>query len=200
MPSLIATAVQSSCLKVAANLTAQLAARWNAKGPQPLLDVQRLIEFATYGFVGASMNYVFQNWLERSLPTHGQVVAVNKLPVSADDIKPEVPVPAVTDGSHSNRINWRNVVFKVVLDQTVGFFVLLAVFLFITNVGRVPNLGFILEVWRQKIWGLLKAGWTIWPAVAVINFLWVPVRSRVLVGACVGFGWNIFLSIFSMAR
>ncbi|KAI1074375.1 Mpv17/PMP22 family protein [Whalleya microplaca] len=197
MPSMIATAVQSSFLKAAANLTAQLAARWNAKGPQPLLDVQRLVEFATYGFIGANMNYLFQHWLERAFPTHGKVIP--KVSASDDDIKPEMPVPAVTDEAHSG-INWRNIVWKVVLDQTVGFLVMIVVFLFITNVARVPHLVLILEVWKQKIWGLLKAGWTIWPAVAVINYLWVPVRSRVLVGACVGFGWNIFLSIVSMAR
>lgn len=97
-------------------------------------------------------------------------------------------------------LSWRNVLAKLVLDQTIGLLITSTVFLTITNIARVPHPYLVFGIIRERMWPLVKAGWHLWPLVAMCNFLWVPVRSRVLVAVIVGFGWSIFLSIFSMRK
>ena len=67
------------------------------------------------------------------------------------------------------------------------------------HVARVQRLGDILDIIGQKLFRLILAGWHIWPIVGLISFVWIPVRWRVLVGGCIGFGWNIFLSIVAVS-
>jgi hypothetical protein len=95
---------------------------------------------------------------------------------------------------------WRNVLAKLILDQTIGLAISGSVFLICTNIARVESPLMVLDVIGNRLWPLIKAGWHIWPLVAICNFLWVPLRSRVLVAVCVGFGWSIFLSIFAMKK
>ncbi|ORY56423.1 Mpv17/PMP22 family protein [Pseudomassariella vexata] len=202
MPSLLATAFQNTLLKAGANLTAQLASRWRTPPgsiPTPL-DLQRIFEFAIFGFIGANVGYAWHHFLEHSFPTW----TVTFIAKHSDDdpeslLKYEAPpVPATQNGEL--KVSWRNIWAKVVVDQTVGLPVMIAIFLVITNVARLATFAMVLDVVKEKEWGLIKAGWTIWPAVCVVNFYWVPVKSRVIVASCVGFGWNIFLSLVSMAR
>jgi len=53
-----------------------------------------------------------------------------------------------------------------------------------------------IQISRQDFWGLLSAGWKLWPAVSLINFTVVKsVEKRNLVGALAGMVWNIYLSL-----
>ncbi|KAK8080207.1 hypothetical protein PG997_008025 [Apiospora hydei] len=213
MPSMLATALQNTCIKAAANLTAQLASRWHAEGTPEPLDKQRILEFAFFGFIGALIGYEWHHGLERHFPTRTRTfkrhrpTASHNLEKGRDpEEKPAVPEPAGGSGSGSSngggsggdlKINYRNVAAKLLLDQTVSLSLMITLFLIVTNILRLPTLALVFGVVRRKLWGLLRAGWTIWPAVGLVNFLWVPVRSRVLVASCVGFGWNIFLSVMA---
>ncbi|KAK8051642.1 hypothetical protein PG993_003027 [Apiospora rasikravindrae] len=214
MPSLLATALQNTCIKAAANLTAQLASRWHAEGTPEPLDKQRILEFAFFGFIGALIGYEWHHGLERHFPTRTRTFKRRHRPTASDNLekgrdpeeKPAVPGAASGSSSSSNggggssgdlKINYRNVAAKLLLDQTISLSLMITLFLIVTNILRLPTLALVFGVVRRKLWGLLRAGWTIWPAVGLVNFLWVPVRSRVLVASCVGFGWNIFLSIMA---
>ncbi|KAL4789425.1 hypothetical protein BDV19DRAFT_383134 [Aspergillus venezuelensis] len=98
------------------------------------------------------------------------------------------------------RTAWHNVFFKLALDQTVGLFIMDFIFLVCTNAIRLSDRRLIsLEV-NGKIWSIIRNAWKIWPACSLVNFLWVPVESRVLVASLVGFGWNIFLALFTLAK
>ncbi|KAI1849510.1 hypothetical protein JX265_012761 [Neoarthrinium moseri] len=204
MPSMISTAIQNTFIKAAANLTAQVAVQWGSKEPQPL-DRQRIFEFAVFGFIGAHIGYVWHHLLEHRFPTHA-ALHVGQPPVIAPGEKdkdthvPLQPPPQTADhGSGATKVSWRNVVAKLVADQTIGLCVMITTFLIITNIARVPHLVDVFDVIREKLFQLVRAGWHLWPIVAVCNFLWVPVRWRVLVSSCVGFIWNIFLSLVSMS-
>ncbi|KAK7958676.1 hypothetical protein PG988_013524 [Apiospora saccharicola] len=215
MPSMLATALQNTCIKAAANLTAQLASRWHAEGTPEPLDKQRILEFAFFGFIGALIGYEWHHGLERHFPTRTrtfkQRVAGDNLEKGRDpEEKPAVPESSGGNGggggggsgsgsgsSGDLKISYRNVAAKLVLDQTISLSLMITLFLIITNILRLPTLALVFGVVRRKLWGLLRAGWTIWPAVGLVNFIWVPVRSRVLVASCVGFGWNIFLSVMA---
>ncbi|KAK6077929.1 Mpv17/PMP22 family protein [Seiridium cupressi] len=206
MPSMLTTAIHNTFIKGAANLTAQLAVQWNATDPQPL-DLQRILEFAIFGFIGAHIGYIWHHFLEHQFPTH-TIPHVGQPPVIAPgekdkDASAPLPPPAAStadqgSGGGATKVSWKNVMAKVIADQTVGLCVMITTFLIITNIARVPHLVDVFQVVEEKLWRLVRAGWNIWPIVAMCNFLWVPVRWRVLVSSCVGFLWNIFLSLVSM--
>lgn len=61
--------------------------------------------------------------------------------------------------------------------------------------GNADTMDFVQRHVYQKFWPLLISGLKLWPLVSLVNFLFVPVNKRVLVGALVGVGWNIYLSL-----
>ncbi|KAH6654039.1 hypothetical protein BKA67DRAFT_564022 [Truncatella angustata] len=206
MPSMIQTAIHNTFIKAAANLTAQLAVQWTTTAERQPLDLQRILEFAVFGFVGAHIGYAWHLFLERQFPTH-TIPKVGQPPVIAPgekdkDVAITIPAPAPAAGQAGGataKLSWRNVVAKLIADQTVGLCVMISTFLIITNIARVPHFVDVFGVIEEKLWRLVRAGWNLWPIVAMCNFLWVPVRWRVIVSSCVGFLWNIFLSVVSMS-
>lgn len=180
------TIVQSALLKVGANLTAQVAARWTQDGLSSLdPDWQRVAEFAVFGVIQAHMNYYWQHALEDAFPTRDQSTKRD-----GHGNKSSV---------HNGGIKWLNVISKLILDQTVGLFIMNTAFLVCMNAARLQDANLVLQVVRADIIRIIRAAWKIWPFVSVINFLWVPVESRVLVASCVGFGWNMFLAYLAMS-
>ncbi|KAJ9136562.1 hypothetical protein NKR23_g9731 [Pleurostoma richardsiae] len=200
------TALKSATLKASANVTTQLVARWRAGHALPF-DWQRVLEFAVFGIIGASIGCVWQEALEVSFPTRR--AAPRKQPgledaVEKKDAVPNAPAPASPaeqlqpQHAGAGGTSWWNVVIKLLLDQTVGLLVMNTIFLTVTNLAHVASVAEIPGIVNQRVWRIVRAGWNVWPLVAVANFLWVPVESRVVVAACVGFGWSIFLSVISM--
>ncbi|KAI6752271.1 hypothetical protein HG530_013640 [Fusarium avenaceum] len=170
-------------------------------------DLQQVFEFAVYGCLGSQIGNIIQFILEDCFPTGHAIRANEILPqVQADpkqvEEKKDDDNPAKPKRWYnvSPDLIWRNVFAKLILDQTIGLAISGSVFLICTNIARVAHPYLVTEVIRNRLWPLIKAGWHIWPLVAVCNFLWVPVRSRVLVAVCVGFGWSIFLSVFAMRK
>lgn len=211
-------ACQAMALKVSANLVVQFVRRWNAPDHESSMDWQQVIEFAFYGALGSQIGNVVQFVLEDWFPTGnasqtgGDVLPdIMSNPKALDEKGNDealVPGGGTTTGWRWRRrrkclnispdIIWRNILAKLLLDQTIGLLISGSTFLICTNIARVPHPLLVLAVVRARLWPLIKAGWHIWPLVAICNFLWVPLRSRVLVAVCVGFGWSIFLSIFAM--
>lgn len=170
MPVQTKVILQSALLKSAANLTAQA-----ANSSLSAIDWQSVAEFAIFGLIQAHLNCHWQRFLEDTFPT----------------LSPARDKQSTTA--------WHNVLLKLVLDQTVGLFLMNTVFLVCTSAVRPSNTSLVVEV-NRRIWPLILKAWKIWPACALVNFLWVPVESRVLVASCVGFGWNIFLALFMLAK
>ncbi|CAM1504162.1 Fc.00g017530.m01.CDS01 [Cosmosporella sp. VM-42] len=216
-------AAQAMTLKVSANLVVQFLHRWESwqdpKQPSIPFDWQQVLEFAMYGLFGSQIGNIVQFILEDWFPTRnapvGQLLPdtlgqARHLQQLQDEKKQKQDDVVVSDGTTGRRwlnslkvspdVSWRNVLAKLVLDQTLGLFISGSVFLICTNIARVTHPLLVVPVIRERIWTLIKAGWHIWPLVAICNFLWVPVRSRVLVAVFVGFGWSIFLSVFAARR
>jgi hypothetical protein len=219
-------ALQAMAIKVSANLVVQFIRRWNSQqdldpANHVSFDPQHVIEFAVYGFLGSQVGNVIQFILEDWFPTGGsshtqsggdvlpRVMTRDDRPIPLEDLskKDDDKDLSATTGSKATKwlnldpnISWRNTMAKLILDQTIGLLITSTFFLTITNIARVPHPLLVLPIIRERLWPLIKAGWHLWPLVAICNFLWVPVRSRVLVAVCVGFGWSIFLSIFSMRK
>lgn len=205
-------ACQGMAMKVSANLVVQNIAHRKSPETSPF-DWQQVLEFAIYGFIGSQVGNVIQYLLEDWFPTGSSqgdqvlpATIVADRPATTDVVGEKKSDESTTSslvgkGRTCLRLSpdliWRNVIAKLVLDQTFGLLASGCVFLICTNIARVPHPLMVVDVIEQRIFALIKAGWHIWPLVAMCNYLWVPVRSRVLVAVFVGFGWSIFLSIFA---
>ncbi|KNG83832.1 peroxisomal membrane protein 2, pxmp2 [Aspergillus nomiae NRRL 13137] len=170
--------VQSAILKSAANLTAQLF-RYSTNPTAQPLDWKAVVEFAIFGLIQAQVNCHWQEFLEDVFPSYSAADKTTAL---------------------QETIQWRNIVYKIILDQTIGLFIMNTIFLVCTNFTRLTSASVLLAEVNRKVWPLIVNAWKVWPACSLCNFLWVPVESRVFVASCVGFGWNIFLAFFTMVK
>ncbi|KAL2108272.1 hypothetical protein VUR80DRAFT_4006 [Thermomyces stellatus] len=190
MPSILKTVIQSAVLKSAANLTVQLASRWQASsGNLEPIDWRRVIEFAVFGLIQAQLNCWWQQFLEDAFPSRSHV-----------NSRPGQDGKATSTNYQQSGIKWRNIICKLLLDQSLGLFIMNTTFLICTNAVRLKSVSLVFKAVREKIWPIIRAAWKLWPWVSICNFLWVPVERRVLVASCVGFGWNMILAAMSMAK
>ncbi|KIW28709.1 uncharacterized protein PV07_08347 [Cladophialophora immunda] len=196
MPSIVSVTIQSAILKAAANLTAQTLTSWDTQSPAPV-NWTRVVEFAVFGIVSAPLASLWQQFLEDSFPGQYKVdPGDSRTDLTNDTIKN--PAEAGEKAQRTPGLNWRNIFIKLILDQTIGQILINVTFLICTNSARLQNWSSLVEEIQLRISGIIWASWKVWPWVAVVNFIWVPVEWRVLLASLVGFGWNIFLSILSM--
>ncbi|CAG7924866.1 unnamed protein product [Penicillium olsonii] len=177
MPSLLAITIQSALLKAVANITAQIVGQRSLAVAVPI-DWNRVVEFAVFGVISAPLISFWQQFLEETFPTQSSTEPSSQK-------------------TGTVRLNWTNIILKLTLDQTIGLFVTNAAFIVCTSATRFQSGQLILREVDARIWSIVKAGWKIWPAMALINFIWVPWQWRVVVNSIVGFGWNIVLSLLS---
>ncbi|CAN0107110.1 unnamed protein product, partial [Ectocarpus sp. 13 AM-2016] len=114
--------------------------------------------------------------------------------------KDKKAVPGASAPSFSMRI------FKalkmVVLDQAIGAPLVNAGFMFlftfatalVSGTGGIESGKKASTMVKNGIWGTMLVCWRLWPMANMINFLFVPVKLRVLFMNFVGLGWNIYLS------
>ena len=94
-----------------------------------------------------------------------------------------------------------NILIKFLLDMTLGaaintlLFLVFMAYMGAPAGGKEGTMDFVQRDVYQKFWPLLVSGLKLWPLVSLANFIFVPVNKRVLVGALVGVGWNIYLSL-----
>ncbi|KAI3530772.1 Mpv17/PMP22 family protein [Colletotrichum paranaense] len=194
MPSILATAIQSSLLKGTANFTAQIVNQHRQAGGSAgaPLDVRRVLEFATFGFIQGHINYWWQHFLEDQFPNSAS--SARGRGRKASIVEPKIEKPEKPEKAAPK--NYFNVARKVLVDQTVGLFMMNSAFLLITSALRFGFSPIVYQIWSERIFDLIKAAWKFWPLVAMLNFALVPVGYRALVGMCVGFIWNMFLTFF----
>jgi protein Mpv17 len=198
MPSVLSVAVQSAVLKAAANLTAQTVTQWNTRS-HATYDWHRVADFAVFGILSAPLASVWQRLLEDNYPSQQQT-GVDERTNGKSNGSAGTSVKWSVKATTQTQLIWRNILIKLLLDQTIGQFLINVTFLICTNSSRIRHMEQLLSIVRTRIFGIIWASWKLWPWVALVNFIWVPVQWRVLVASLVGFGWNIFLSIWSMQK
>ena len=89
------------------------------------------------------------------------------------------------------------VVQKVFLDQTVWATTSLAAILFTVDTlnGIPPNEA--KEKLKTNYWPALKSYWSVWPAVQLINFYFIPFQHRVIVVSFISIFWNTYIAWLS---
>ncbi|KAJ5414762.1 hypothetical protein N7509_001389 [Penicillium cosmopolitanum] len=189
MPSLVVVTIQSAILKAGANITAQTLSQWGTEAPAEM-DWARVVEFAVFGLVSAPLVSLWQSVLEETFPTQNGVVGPTPEP------NPHAQ-SSTRKSDEQYRVNWCNVLVKLLLDQTIGLCFTNVVFITCTTGARLQSTSLLVREIEARIVGIMKAGWRIWPLVALFNFLCVPLQWRVAVASIIGFGWNIILSFLS---
>ena len=49
----------------------------------------------------------------------------------------------------------------------------------------------------QQTWPVMKAGYKLWPAVNLVQHVFIPVERKTVVGSLVGLGWGVYLALFA---
>ncbi|GFF64515.1 putative integral membrane protein, Mpv17/PMP22 family [Aspergillus lentulus] len=88
----------------------------------------------------------------------------------------------------------RTVLGRVAADQLLFAPTMIGVFLSSMSVleGGSPS-----EKLERSYWPALKANWTVWPFLQLVNFALVPLQYRVLTVNVLNIGWNCFLSLLN---
>ena len=55
----------------------------------------------------------------------------------------------------------------------------------------------VLTSFCQQTWPIMKAGYKLWPAVNVVQHVFIPVEQKTVVGSLVGLGWGVYLALFA---
>ncbi|KAL8707984.1 MAG: hypothetical protein Q9220_007064 [cf. Caloplaca sp. 1 TL-2023] len=139
-----------------------------------------IVALVLFSILATPPNFLWQQYLERKLPGY----KIEKQEVNGD-------VKGSTSGGGGvtvkRKLNVANTLTKVLVDQTLGSVVNVALHLGVVRVLQgVP-----------QTWPLMMAGYKLWPLVSLVNFTVVPVDKRTVVGSLVGLGWGVFLALRS---
>ena len=191
MPSQMVTAtIQSTLITLCSCIIAQFLTPDNPP---------HYISLITYGVLATPPNFLWQQAIEKYFPGY----KLKKVEVDDGGKGAEV----------EKKLNVRNTIIKVVLDQTVAAVPNVVGYLGVTRWLRgVPldmcwnavkevcdaNTGLLEHnqlTLLQQTWPIMWAGYKLWPAVNVVQHVFVPVEKKILVGNLVGMGWGTFLTL-----
>ena len=143
------------------------------------LKLLPLAQFVIFTLISCPPNILWQEYLEYKFP--GQTLA----PSSS------------TDTIYEKQLDIPNTLRKLLFDQTLGATV--NTFAFVTAMAafKFRSAKAVQREVERDVIPLLINSWKVWPFVAIMNFTFVPVNRRVIVGAIVGLFWGVYLSMFA---
>ncbi|PFH58965.1 hypothetical protein XA68_12982 [Ophiocordyceps unilateralis] len=202
MPSPILTAtLQAAGLSMASNLCAQfLEAYQNQHAFIP--DPRQLCRFLALTFITTPPNYMWQQLLERTFPSHPRVISPLaaegfELKAAEEATAAAVPPQTMTTTTTTARpLSLRNTATKWFVDcitlgalgNTMAFLILMGL------LKGQPGL----HIWnnvRSETIPIIIAGYKIWPLASIISFSFVPVHRRVVFLSFVGLLWGVYMSL-----
>lgn len=139
-----------------------------------------LAKYILYGILNTPLNCLWQEYLEQKFP---------------GKTKPSV---RKEKGTGDSQTNVQNLVWKFVLDQTVGAAGNILFFITVQGLLRGASASIIWQSILDDSVGIYFSGLVIWPLVSLISFAWVPVHRRVVFGCIAGVVWGVYLSMVAM--
>lgn len=130
------------------------------------------MHFVVFTIVSCPPNYFWQEYLEQKFPGYTMDI----------------------DGTRS--LSKQNTARKLLLDQTIGAAINTFAFVAAMAALKGKDRTTVRRECRRDVWPLMVNGWKVWPLVAIINFTFVPVQRRIIVGSIFGLFWGIYLSLF----
>ncbi|KAF7165461.1 hypothetical protein CNMCM6106_001619 [Aspergillus hiratsukae] len=192
LPPIATATLQAALLNAGSNVLAQGIKAWRDQTPFEL-DLQALFQFTTCAFVLSPLTFVWLEGLESRLPGFSDDTSVNNSTAEKNGSK-----------QGKQRLNLKNTVAKVVIDQTVGAAINTVAFIMTMGLLRGQDFEVIKAqihnpglMRRQDFWPIMLAGFKLWPFVSILNFTVVPADKRLLVGSLFGVIWAVYLSLMS---
>lgn len=137
-----------------------------------------------------------QSYLESAFPSTYLVPSTSALAAAASSNDNELDREQKTDEILESKLSIANTIAKFLLDQSVGAAVNTLMFSLAFAGFQGASMEQALQICGQDFWGLMRAGWKLWPLVSAVNFTVVKtVETRNLIGSLAGMGWNIYLSL-----
>ncbi|KAL8687695.1 MAG: hypothetical protein Q9224_005079, partial [Gallowayella concinna] len=136
-----------------------------------------IVALVIFSILATPPNYQWQQYLERKLPGYQ---------VEKREANGEVNGGKLGGGGRvtiKKRLNVTNTLMKVVIDQTLGAVINVALHLGVVRALQGVPLGECLQVVKEQTWPLMIAGYKLWPLVSLLNFTVIPVEQRTVVGS-----------------
>ncbi|OMP84475.1 Mpv17-like protein [Diplodia seriata] len=94
-------------------------------------------------------------------------------------------------------MDWTNVFWKFLLDQTVGGVVNTVLFIAGMKALNGGDAQGVKVAVKEGLWPIFVAGTKLWPLVSIISFTMIPVEKRVVFGSIIGVAWGVYLSLMA---
>ncbi|KAL8933390.1 MAG: hypothetical protein Q9216_006385 [Gyalolechia sp. 2 TL-2023] len=147
-----------------------------------------IVALVIYAILATPPNFQWQQYLEQWFP--GYDVQKHE---SSRDVKGETAAGGGV--TVKRRLNVKNTVLKIVIEQTLGAVVNVSLYVGGVQALQGVPLRDCLQVVKEQTWPLMLAGYKLWPLVSVMNHTVIPVEQRTFVGGLVGLGWGVFLAM-----
>ncbi|MCJ1443852.1 MAG: hypothetical protein MMC23_004352 [Stictis urceolatum] len=182
--------LQSCILSATSTIIAQLlrAYRSSSKplstGYNPLgLQWAPILQFLFIALLTTPPNFLWQQFLEARFP--GYPASKDKQKLKVDDDGKGVTV--------EQKLDVKNTAIKFALDQSIGAWLNTAAFVGGITLIRGGSIEDCITSLKLDFWPIQSAGYKLWPAVSLLNFLVIPAERRVVFASAVGLFWNIYM-------
>ncbi|KAI1473647.1 hypothetical protein F4774DRAFT_30815 [Daldinia eschscholtzii] len=222
---IITATIQSAILAAISNLLAQGLTAYQNEVPL-IIDWVPVFQFILYSLLNVPPNFLWQEFLEESFPGYHIIPTSVAVASAAANDEKALEKEEEEGNLVERKLHVGNTIIKMILDQTVGAVVNTFLFsLFIHSIqdamlrplgaplsgpaksaqylfsrGAIDysrvNWADVLARSCAEFYGLLAAGWRVWPVVSLINFTFIKsIQGRNLVGGIAGVGWGIYMSL-----
>ncbi|PMD35391.1 hypothetical protein L207DRAFT_546829 [Hyaloscypha variabilis F] len=200
---IITSTIQACMLSATSNIIAQFITVYKQRSNEvfilnlePIFDFKPIFQFVLYTIISTPPNMMWQYFLESSFPSSYTTPSKAAIDAASKSNEAELDREEKTHEITEERLSIRNLVIKVLLDQTISASV--NTLLFSLAFAGFNGLG-AAEAWseaKDQFWGLMVAGWKLWPLVSVVSFSMVKsVEGRNFLGSVAGLVWGIYLSL-----
>ncbi|CAL8574923.1 hypothetical protein XPA_000869 [Xanthoria parietina] len=147
-----------------------------------------IVALVVYAILATPLNFLWQQYLERKFPGYH---------IEKQEANGEVKGAQSAGGGVTikRKLNVVNTLKKMVVEQTLGSMVNVALYLGGVRALQGVPVAECLQAVKTETWPLMAAGYKLWPFVSVLNHTLIPVEQRTVVGSLVGLGWGVFLAL-----
>ncbi|KAH7409540.1 Mpv17/PMP22 family protein [Cadophora sp. MPI-SDFR-AT-0126] len=196
MPSpIVNTTIQSCVLNATSNIIAQFLTAYRSSASYTINWIP-VFHFTLFNALNCPPNFLWQSFLETTFPSHYLVPSDSAILAAAKNDEKELDREESTHTLLESKLSIPNTIIKFLLDQTIGATINTLLFSLVFAGFRGEGYKEAVQIAREEFWPLMRAGWTVWPLVSLVNYTAVKsVEGRALVGSLAGMGWGVYLSL-----
>ncbi|KAE8440821.1 hypothetical protein EG329_006553 [Mollisiaceae sp. DMI_Dod_QoI] len=196
MPSpIVNTTIQSCVLNATSNLIAQILTAYKANAPYTISWVP-VFQFIVFNAISNPPNFLWQSFLESAFPSNYFVPSSAAIHAASENDEKELDREQKSHSLLESKLHIQNTITKFLLDQTIGATLNTILFSLAFSGFRGEGYADAIANAKAEFWPMMRAGWTLWPFVSLLNFAVVKgVETRALVGSLAGLVWGIYLSL-----